>query len=236
MEDHTNFNKEYDFMEDETNHFSIEVLGPQAGEEAKQDQALVKDLVVDLLKEISPYQSQVNCLVDTSAQLCVEDMEGCRWALDVCAEARTTSKSIEEVRKRVTEPHRRTVQFVNNYAKEMQQKLDAIINNLTFKLAQWYAIQKEQTEAAQKSMKELSESLGVDMEIVVPSAPENLSSSKASTCSREKISFVVENADLIPDEYWIIDEKVIQKHINLGKRDIPGIKIVKEKTFIVRRK
>ena len=76
----------------------------------------------------------------------------------------------------------------------------------------------------------------MDIAILAPNAPTTLSSEKASTCTREKYTFEIVDMSVVPDEYWVIDEDLIKKHIALGKREIAGVQIKTEKSMVIRRK
>lgn len=166
----------------------------------------------------------------------VQDQGSSATALNIGADAKKLHAEIEAERKRLTAPFRDFIQKVNLAAKDIQQSLLLVDGIIKFKLAGYQLDQEIIAQKAQEAVKNLSETLGLDVTIIAPNAPKNLSSDKATTSTREKLTFEIEDANLIPDEYWVIDEKLIQKHIDLGKREIPGIKIKTEKTMIIRRK
>lgn len=166
----------------------------------------------------------------------VEDSTSSTNALNIGADAKKLYAEIEAERKRLTAPLRNFIQKVNSTAKDIQQSLLLVDGIIKVKLAGYQLEQEFSAKKAQEEVRKLSETLGLDITIIAPDAPKNLSSDKATTCVREKLSFEIEDANLVPDEFWVIDEKLIQKHIDLGKREIPGIKIKTEKTMIIRRK
>jgi hypothetical protein len=186
------------------------------------------------IAEIEKFLPEISKLSLMAKNVTVEDAQGCTSALDITADIRTLDKTIEVLRKKAIEPSRRIVQMINDSAKGLQEILSQAEHSITVKIATYHAKEAEKTKAAEESVKELSRQLGVD--IVIPNESRNIQSSKATTFYKDVLTFEVVDAKLIPDQYWIIDEKAVQKHIDLGIQDIPGIKIVKDKKFVVRRK
>lgn len=166
----------------------------------------------------------------------IDDHGSIHIALDVGAEAKKLHAEIEVERKKLTSPLRQFIQKINSVAKDIQQSLTLVDGIIKVKIASYQLDQELKTQIAQNELKNLSESLGLDVTIIAPDAPSTLSSEKATAYMKESLGFDVLDADLVPDEYWVIDEKMIQKHIDLGKRDIPGVKIKTEKTMVIRRK
>jgi hypothetical protein len=166
--------------------------------------------------------------------LAVADMQECSRALDLTSDIRSLHKTIEELRKKAIEPARRIVQMINDCAKGLQEILSLAETELKVKIAFYQKKEEERISAAEEAVKALSEQLGV--EIAIPSDAKGVKSSKASSYYKETISFEITDESLIPDEYWMVNEELLQKHVELGKKDIPGIKIVKDKKFMIRRK
>jgi hypothetical protein len=200
----------------------------------KEDLEVLPDDRFPAVAEIEKHLPVINKLYLVAKNLTVEDAQGCSMALDLTADIRTLDKTIETFRKTATEPFRKTVQMINDSAKGLQEILSTAEYDLKVKLATYHAKESEKVKAAEESVKELSAKLGVD--IIIPNEAKNTHSAKATTYFKEEWTFEVEDPNLIPDVYWVVDEKMIQKHIDLGKQDIPGIKIVKGKKFVVRRK
>jgi hypothetical protein len=186
------------------------------------------------IAEIEKHLPVISKLSLMAKNVTVEDSQGCSTALDITADIRSLDKMIEELRKKAIEPSRRIVQMINDSAKGLQEILSIAEHELTVKIATYHAKEDEKMKAAEESVRALSEQLGVN--IVVPSESRSIHSSKATTFYKETWSFEIENPNLIPDTYWIVDEKMIQKHVDMGMQDIPGVKIVKGKKFCVRRK
>lgn len=200
------------------------------------DLEVLKDDRIEAIKAVDQHYFSVKKVAAYAGMIVVDDDPSCERALDIAGDAKNLAKRIEEDRKKAIEPHRKIVGVVNDAAKKFQLALDQVEAMIKVKLSQYQFLKQVEAETAQKAVKELSESLGLDVEILAPNAPSTLSSEKASTSTREKYTFEITDATLVPDEFWVIDEKLIQKHIALGKREIPGVEIKTEKTMIIRRK
>jgi hypothetical protein len=186
------------------------------------------------IAEIEKYLPTISKLSLMAKNLSVEDSSACGIALDITADIRNLDKMIEDLRKKAGEPARRMIQMINDSAKGLQEILSIAEHEIKVKIATYHMKEDEKMKAAEESVKELSAKLGVD--IVIPNDARNVHSAKATTYFKEELSFEIVDVNLIPDEYWVVDEKLLQKHIDLGKKEIPGVKIVKGKKFVVRRK
>ena len=200
----------------------------------KDDFEILADDRHPAIAEIEKHLPTISKLSLMAKNLTVNDSQACGIALDITADIRALDKQIEDLRKKAGEPARRMIQMINDSAKGLQEILSIAEHEIKVKMATYHLKEEEKMKAAQDSVKELSEKLGVD--IVIPNEARNVHSSKATTYYKEEWTFEVVDVNLIPKEYWIVDEKLVQKHIDLGKQDIPGIKIVKGKKFVVRRK
>jgi hypothetical protein len=186
-----------------------------------------------VLSEIDTHRPQVESFSRLAAQLAVKDAEACSRALDLTSDIKDKYQELEAFRKKTIEPSRKFVQMVNEWVKVLHEQLTAVESEIKYKIASYQKMEQDRLKAAEETIKQLSESLGI--EIAIPGVKQP-SSEKAVGCYKETTSFEVVDKWIIPDEYWTVDEKAIQKHIDMGKIDIPGIKLVKEKKFFIRRK
>jgi hypothetical protein len=186
------------------------------------------------IRTIEAHLPSISRMSDLARMLVIEDMNNCKRALDLTSDVKGLYKSIEEHRKVSIEPMRRMVGAINDCAKTLQEQLNRIEYDIKIKMATFQQKEQEKAREHEEVVRKLSESFGI--EISLPEATNNISSAKASTYFKETLSFEIEDKNLIPEEYWVVDEKLLQKHIDLGKTEIPGVKIVKDKKFVVRRK
>lgn len=156
--------------------------------------------------------------------------------LDLSAEIMNIKDRIEECRKKATKPQRDVIQKINDEAKKITTILERVKVSITIKISEWQLQQELLAIESKEKASRLAASLGISVDILAPDASKVVSSDKASTVVRETRSFEITDASLVPDEYWVIDDKLIQKHVDLGKNDIAGIKIITEKNLHIRRK
>lgn len=175
-------------------------------------------------------------VTDLAEALIVNDEQSCKRAIDISADAKTIFNSIEDRRKKLTEPHRKIVQNMNEAANKLKSILANVEGILVVKIATWSKMKEVEALKHKEYIDMLSESLNLSVGIVAPSAPSTITTDKAKTYTREKKKFEIVDEQLIPDEYWVLDEKALQKQIDMGRSDIPGIKIIKEKKMFIRRK
>jgi copper chaperone CopZ len=214
MHDATHNIEYFDFLKDE-----IEVLSDERH---------------PAIREIETHLPSISKMEMLATSLVVEDMQNCKTALDLTTDVKALYKAIEEHRKHSIEPMRRMVQAINDCAKALQEQLNKVEFDIKIKLATFQQKEQEKARIAEEAVQKLSETLGI--EICIPDTSKSVRSAKASAFFKEVNTFEIVDESLIPDEYWVVDEKKLQKHIDLGKREIPGVKIVKDKKFIVRSK
>lgn len=200
------------------------------------DVEIMKDDRHPAIRELSVHQEQIGEIIKKVECLTVESKEASDAALRLSAQSKDIFQQMETFRKKTLEPYRKFISVINECAANLKKSLEYIDGTIKIKLAAWQMIQERRALEAKASLETISESLGLDMTIVAPEAPKNTSCEAATAYTRDKLTFEVEDESLIPDEYWVIDFDAIQKHIALGKRDIPGVKIKIEKVMTIRRK
>ena len=200
----------------------------------KDDFEVLRDNRHPAIAEIEKHLPTISKLSLMAKNISVDDAESCSSALDITADIRSLEKTIDVLRKKAIEPARKLVQMINDSAKGLQEILSIAEHAVKVKISTYHVKEDEKLKAAQESVKELSAKLGVD--IVIPTTNHGVHSAKATTYYKDELTFEIVDINLAPEVYWVIDQELIQKHIDLGKQDIPGVKIVKGKKFVVRRK
>ena len=216
MMESTNDTTLLDFMEDE-----VEIM---------------KDDRHPAIKALWAHYDKIGVIQTQAISIVIDSKESADAALRLHVQGRDIEEQIEAYRKQVVLPYRRFISSINECATNLKTILENIEGIIKVKLASWRSTQEKRVLEAQESINVISESLGLEVSIIAPEAPKTVSCEVGSAYIREKISFEIEDASKVPDEYWVIDEKAIQTHINLGKKDIPGVKIKIEKIMTIRRK
>lgn len=217
MTDVQETNEMFDFMQDDLPEVFLEERYPS-------------------VKKIDIFEPHANKLAHQAQSLIIEDTESEKKALDIHSEAKTLCCDIDSARKALISPSRKFISRINDAAKLITSNLEETERTLNLKLGMWNLKRQKEAQVAQEAVKKLSESLGLDVEIIAPSAPKTMSSANASASFKSTLGFEVVDADLVPREYLLVDEKKISQAIKMGVREIPGIKLVEEKTLIIRRK
>lgn len=187
------------------------------------------------IDRLSDFEVSLNKLEYRSNGLLVTDKESSHTALEITAECRNIRDEIDALRKKLIEPAKRYISHVNETASCIAEKLQEIEKKSIAELNVYMEMLKFQQERAQKSTDNYIETLGLDVTVSLPSIPQ-IKSSAASMSERTKWTFEIEDVALIPREYFMVNEKLIQKLINAGISQIPGIKIKEEKKIVLRRK
>lgn len=188
------------------------------------------------IKELSTRQEQIAEIIKKVERLDIHSKESADAALRLSSQSKEIFQGMEEFRKKILEPYRKFIAGINECASNLKKSLEYIDGTIKIKLAGWQQIQERRALEAVEAAKAFTASLGLELPIVAREAHKNTSCESAVAYTRDKVTFEIEDENLVPDEYWVIDEKAIQKHIDLGKKDIPGVKIKAEKVMTIRRK
>lgn len=186
------------------------------------------------LSTIYAIGGQAPNMMNAASNLTVDDQEGCNSVLSLCGEVKDILNQLESFRKAETEPHRKYINSVNSAAKDVELKLKEILSLLTAKLALWQKQLEGEMEVRKAAAKSLTESLGIEMDVFLES-PKTLSNADAIASTKIKLSWEIENIELIPREYLILDEVKIGKAVKMGV-SITGVKVIETKELQVRKR
>lgn len=200
------------------------------------DIQIIKDDRHPAIKELIRHQEKIAKIINRVEILIIYDKESADIALRLSVESKEIFEDMESFRKKTLEPYRKFISCINECASNLKKSLEYIDATIKIKIAGWHEVQHRQALEAIETTNEFTESLGLQIPIVIRKATKNTSCESATAYTRDKVTFEIEDASIIPDEYWVIDEKAIQKHIDLGKKDIPGVNIKTEKVMTIRRK
>lgn len=167
-------------------------------------------------------------------KLAVNDENTAKNALSLSARVKTRAKELDELRKALNEPARKSIAIVNETSKEISQTLESIEATLKSKLMSWQLVLEAQHKGAQEAKEQIKQSLGIDVDIYVP-APKTLSNADAIASTKIKYSFEVEDIAMIPLQFLKVDEEKVNKFIKMGMK-IQGIRVIETKELQVRRR
>jgi hypothetical protein len=198
----------------------------------KGDIVVMQDDRPESIQKIDSFYNKIAEVTKRAELILIEDGLSYETALRLNVLAKEISKDLDIERKRLIEEPRKFIAMINDRARQLQETLTLVDGILKIKIIEWQATEESKSRESKAAVQRLSETMGFD----ISSPSSGFTSSAASTYTKEKQTFEITDSDLVPDMYWVIDEKAIQRHIDLGKTDIPGVKLVTHKTFHIRKK
>ncbi|PWU06776.1 MAG: hypothetical protein C5B43_01300 [Verrucomicrobia bacterium] len=148
--------------------------------------------------------------IDKDYEVTCEDTA--KQALSYALQSRKLKSRIEDSRKEIVRPHIDFQKAVMKFSKDISDKLDSIEKNLHVKIAVWMKEQKENPFSC------VDEIQVEDGKILL----------------KNSWDFRIEDETKIPREYMLVDEAAIEKAVNNGIRNIPGVKIFSYETTQLR--
>lgn len=176
---------------------------------------------------ISPPSGEVNDMVEFAEALVVDSDETYGMNYDLYCRAREQKNELEAMRKKLTEPLRRRMKYINDQAKPVGELLDRVID-ATNRNANGYRLQLEMEYT--KLIEATHIFQGGD--VYVPPVESLALPGTMSTKTIQK--FVVTDISAVPTKYLQIDEDAIEHDLKLGIGSIPGLTIYQEKISTLR--
>lgn len=168
---------------------------------------------------IAKYDAEGRDVLSMVQLLAVDTPERYAAAADVLVDVKTIRKQIETERTAITKPQRAAIDATNALFKKIDQRYEAAETELKRRLAQ-YADAAREAEA--KALAAAASSETHCLALVAEAAPV-----APGVQTRSKKVFRIFNEGLVPDEFWVIDEKAIGKAVRAGA-EIPGVEITEE--------
>lgn len=201
------------------------------------------------LELIATAKVQIDALAKACQNLIINDDSSFEKGKNLAKEARRIESFIEEKRKEVTKPLLDRKKQIDDFAKT----LTADLNNAVKSLRQ--QIQKYEEEKERRRLEELcrieeerrrkEEELLRAQELNDASQIEKLQDlrqleqkatqlSEKSSNLRMVWTFEVENINIVPREYLVLDETAVRRAIQNGVREIPGLKIFQKQQLYIK--
>ena len=164
-----------------------------------------------------------------SKEIIVSNEQEAQFAVSVCADINKHKSSLKEATDTILKPIKELMAEIKEGHDYVESEMNKHKERLLELVNAWKAEEKIKAEATSKKM---METYGVDVAIM-PTTKITASSGM----SYEKESWVHEVVDelQVPMVYLSVDDKKIKAAIKAGIRDIPGIKIEKQITTIIKR-
>lgn len=185
-------------------------------------------------KELEAYKNDVDAILEYTKKLEVLSKRDAQHAIDSIAKAKTLRENINNKKLEITRDSRDFQKKINGIANEFLEPLLLVEDMIMGKVDHW-RISQEKAQIAEEANKDQLEEFGL--------APlhtfEDLSVVR-SDCGtlkvKESYSFALQDKNLVPMEYLMVDEERVNLALKNGIRCIPGLKIEKITKTSVRRK
>lgn len=168
----------------------------------------MSDLILSETNKVANFEQMqiIELMLLETQKIQIIDDQSSSKAVSMALQARKMCKSIVEVKKEILEPYKRPIKEFEKIINELQKKLEEIESQLAAKLDVYV---NELSEIPFASIDEIRVEEG---------------SYKIIKCWNYEII----NENLIPKEYYSLDNDKVKKQIDFGIRNIPGIRIYEE--------
>lgn len=232
--------------------------GPVLDPEIVEERALVPVPTFDTqpaLVKLLEFEKSVNELLSEGKKVTiVQDANQDQVAISLAARMKKIFNRLEEIRLHFVGPHWDYKKKVDNFFKKYTDPLQAGEKELgrksgSFRLLleqerrRQEAQQRAEADALQKRLDDEAKEAkkaGVPFEAVTALAPvmaplpKVTRTEEGSASGVHKWTFEIEDADLVPREFLVPDEKLIRQAVKDGRREIPGCRIFEEMNTRIR--
>lgn len=185
-------------------------------------------------KQIEQHALKVEKLISYAMDYQVVSNWSAEEAISIAGEAKSLYKRIEDTRKEITEPYRKFINKVNDTAKVFTEKLKSVEEIIKSKVDAWKRVQEQKNKEEEEAAKALAESAGLDVLPFVEKTPKHVRGDGAMSYEMTQWKFDIEDVNLIPREYLMVDEVKVKTLIKAGIREIPGLKIYSEQKTVIK--
>jgi len=194
------------------------------------------------IEQFKRHERRIELMAKQVEDLVVDNDEANERAVAMGVTASKANKELDAQRMAIVKPHNDFVKKVNNTCKMYTGKIkDKIIDPLKKKVGQYTAEkelaeakrQEEERKAAEKlnaKMKKEADKLGIEAPVIeTPKVKQKavgpVKTTPGTGFTQKRWTYQVEDTQKIPREYLQLDQGKVQRAINSGIRDIPGLKI-----------
>ena len=191
-------------------------------------------------------------LIARATKFQVVDAVGLQKSAGILSEIAGAKKQAEAMRKTFTQPINESLKNINGFFKKLVEPLEKATGIIKGKVRDYYFREQEKAREAEKKRllaeakreeelrkaeeedREPEPEVAVDIpEVKVPKQTVKSVKGKAMTVKSRWV-FEITDPDLVPKEFWVIDEKLIRESINAGARSIAGVNIYEDKIVSIR--
>ena len=141
-------------------------------------------------------------------------------AAEILISLKTQVDALEAKRKEYTQPAQETIDRINDDFKLLTKPRMTYVTMLKEKIVEYVSMRKKEIMSKEKELQiELK-----DRSLVLDNGLNKIVCSTGELRFRKSVDIKVTNRNIVPEKYWILDEKKIEKDLDAGL-DIPGVKI-----------
>ena len=141
-------------------------------------------------------------------------------AAEILISLKTQVDALEAKRKEYTQPAQETIDRINDDFKLLTKPRMTYVTMLKEKIVEYVSMRKKEIVSKEKELQiELK-----DRSLVLDNGLNKIVCSTGELRFRKSVDIKVTNRNIVPEKYWILDEKKIEKDLDAGL-DIPGVKI-----------
>ena len=224
---------------------------PEETEQENDDSGAVVDLNKDgARRAIQAFSGKLAEMRAEALALVVNSTESAKQATEMIGQVKRLAKAIDERRKEIISEADSFVRFTNGQVKPLADELKEDEAILKRKLSdhamrvelQRREIERKQNEARielQKQVDAEAKAKGVETVVLppvaVPTKKEPVRSDSAVSSAVMVWKHEVTDAQAVPRQYLMVDDKALSAAVKAGIRDVPGVRIFEEAEMRVRR-
>lgn len=167
---------------------------------------------------LQQYQAEAPDFLAVATELVIEDGADYQAACETLQEVKVIRATIEEERTRITQPMNASLKATNAFFGKADEPYETVEKLLRQKTSEFLALERKRESEAIAAAKD-SDALAI--------ATQATPSIKGIT-QRATYSAVVEDESLLPDEWWVRDDKGLQAlaKSSKGRAKVPGVKFI----------
>lgn len=189
-----------------------------------------------LTEMFSKAEQAIDSMIEQAEKHAITDSDTQSKAIEMGTQAKQLFNRLEKKRKEIKEPFLKYGQQLDGMVKPLKDKLAGIQTGLKIKIKKH--LDEEERLAAEKEKKRLELEAALNPQKspdeLVPETPAPVIQSKQKTSSgsmatKKVWKFEIEDVNKVPARYLMVNESAIKAAIDNGARDIPGVKIYKDR-------
>jgi len=188
-------------------------------------------------KELSLAKQQIIKAEAAVNDLVVKDDLMLARATDLLSKVKAVGRIIKKEREDYTRPAKEIIAKAKSIYDPMEERVKWAESQIKSKMIAYQTAKEEKIRADQEKLAARVEKGTMKMETAVAKvgALEETKQNSVFGDNGGRIQFreirkvIIENPDLVPDEYWIIDEVRVRRDALAGK-EIAGVKVITEKS------